>query len=262
VIVVGIETATELVGVALADDDGPRAAWWVTGRRRHAEVLAPALSALLEHTGVAMADVGLVIVDTGPGLFTGLRVGIAAAKGLAQGLGVGVLGLSSLEVLARAAFDAGVTGTVVPVVDARRGEVFAGRYVATATGGTGDGRGAGVTVEEVTPPRLVAPDVLAAELADEAGGAPSTAGPLVAVGDGALRYADLLRAVPRLRLAGPSLAGPPPAVLVALARERLAAGATPVSAGDVVPRYLREPDVRINWPERPARVGRAEGGPA
>ena len=67
-------------------------------------------------------------VDLGPGLFTGLRVGVATAKGLAQGLGIGMVGVTSLEVLARAAFDTGWEGPVVAAVDARRGEVFAARY--------------------------------------------------------------------------------------------------------------------------------------
>jgi tRNA threonylcarbamoyladenosine biosynthesis protein TsaB len=248
VIIVGIETATELVGVALADDDGPRGALWVTGRRRHAETLAPALAELLEHTGLAMADIDLVVVDTGPGLFTGLRVGVAVAKGIAQGLGVGVLGLSSLEVLARAAFDAGATGSVVPMVDARRGEVFAARY-AREPGGEY------ARLRELAGPRLVAPQDLADELARYQAGNSDPQPLLVAAGDGALRYRDLLDGVPGLSVAGESLAGPSPSVLVALAKERLAAGATPRPPGAVVPDYLRDPDVRINWAERSVRAG-------
>jgi len=230
VILLGIESATELVGVAVADDDGPRAAAWATGRRRHAEVLAPAIAHVLELAEVALEDVGVVAVDIGPGLFTGLRVGVATAKGLAQGLGVDVVGVTSLEVLARAAFDAGWDGPVVAVVDARRGEVFAARY-----------RPVPAPVE-VAPPARYTPERLATELAGEGV-------PMLAVGDGARRYAHELSVVAGLRIAGQSLAGPPPGVLVALASEKLAASEPPA---DVQPTYLRDADVRINWVQRRA----------
>ena len=64
-------------------------------------------------------------VDIGPGLFTGLRVGLAAAKGLAQSLGLGVMGATSLDILTAGAAAAGLRGLVLSCVDARRGEVFA-----------------------------------------------------------------------------------------------------------------------------------------
>ena len=79
-------------------------------------------------------------VDLGPGLFTGLRVGVAAAKGLAQALGIGVVGLSSLDILPRAAAQCGHRGRVLAAVDARRGEVFAscGRCARMRTTGQGE----------------------------------------------------------------------------------------------------------------------------
>ena len=239
-ILLGIESATELVGVAVADDDGPRAGVWIAGRRRHAESLAPAIAHVLEQADLTLGDLGAVAVDVGPGLFTGLRVGVATAKGLAQGLGIGIVGLQSLEVLARAAFDAGWPGPVVSVVDARRGEVFAARYRPTA------GRPPGFMAES-SPPARYTPEALAAELAaDLAGGD----GPILAVGDGARRYAGVLGPVAGLTMAGRSLDGPPPAVLVALAAERLAAGAVPEPPATVRPTYLREADARINWTQR------------
>jgi len=240
VIVLGIESATELVGVAVADDDGPRAEVWATGRRRHAEALAPAIAHVLEQAEVELADLGAVAVDLGPGLFTGLRVGVATAKGLGQGLGVGVVGLTSLSVLARAAADAGVAGPVLAVVDARRGEVFCARYEVGP--GTGDRGG---PVREVGAPRVLAPEALAAEL---------VAGPVLAVGDGARRYAGLLSAVPGLRVTGTSSVGPPPATVAAVAVEHLGIGGAATAPGDVRPVYLREVDARINWSQRdPAR---------
>jgi tRNA threonylcarbamoyladenosine biosynthesis protein TsaB len=66
-----------------------------------------------------------VVVDHGPGLFTGLRVGIATAIGFSQAIGCDLVGVTSLEMLAGGAFDAGVRGTLVACVDGRRGEIFA-----------------------------------------------------------------------------------------------------------------------------------------
>jgi len=123
--IVAIETATETVGVAVRSESGAEAAFTLRGRRRHVETLAPAMEHLFDQLGLAPADLHVVAVDLGPGLFTGLRVGVAAAKGLAQAVGIGVLGLSSLDILTRAAAQAGHAGLVMAAVDARRGEVFA-----------------------------------------------------------------------------------------------------------------------------------------
>ncbi len=237
-ILLGIESATELVGVAVADDDGPRAGVWAAGRRRHTESLAPAVAHALDQAGAGLDEVGVLAVDLGPGLFTGLRVGVATAKGLAQGLGIGVVGLTSVEVLARAAADAGWRGPVAAVVDARRGEVFAARYRAA---------GEGERVVEVSPPARFRPEELAKELAH-------AEEPLLAVGDGARRYAAELEPVAGLVLAGSSLAWPSPTTLVALAAERLAGGTVPEPPAAVLPVYLRDADARISWAQRRSAV--------
>jgi tRNA threonylcarbamoyladenosine biosynthesis protein TsaB len=231
VILLGIESATEVVGAAVSDGERV-ASLRVSGRRRHAEILAPAVSAVLERVGLQPADLDVLAVDVGPGLFTGLRVGVAMAKGLAQGLGVGVLEVGSLEVLAAGALDAGWPGSVLAVVDARRGEVFAARY---RRGPDGDPL-------ECRAPARHRPEELATLAAEESD--------TLAVGDGARRYADELARVPGVAVAGPRTAAPDPEVLVSLARSRLAAGSTPVGAEAVLPRYLREADVRINWASR------------
>jgi tRNA threonylcarbamoyladenosine biosynthesis protein TsaB len=99
--IVAIETATETIGVAARAESGAHATFSLSGRRRHVETLVPALGDLLAQLELAPTDLNLVAVDLGPGLFTGLRVGVAAAKGLAQALGIGVMGLSSLDILTR-----------------------------------------------------------------------------------------------------------------------------------------------------------------
>ncbi|HXZ62937.1 MAG TPA: tRNA (adenosine(37)-N6)-threonylcarbamoyltransferase complex dimerization subunit type 1 TsaB [Acidimicrobiales bacterium] len=236
--VVAIETATETVGVAVRTPDGVQAEFALTGRRRHVETLTPALAHLLAQTGLAPADLGVVAVDVGPGLFTGLRVGVAAAKALAQARGIGVIGASSLDVLVAGAAAAGHRGMILACVDARRGEVFAT---------VGDGAGGAVATARLGP-GLFAPCDLVAALGSFDGA------PLTAVGDGAQRYANELAGVPGLAVVAPALAYPPPAALVDLALGRLAAGERPAAPERVVPVYLREADARVNFAraDRPA----------
>ncbi len=230
--VVAIETATETVGVAVRTAAGVQAEFALTGRRRHVETLTPALEHLLAQVGLVPADLGVVAVDVGPGLFTGLRVGVAAAKALAQSLGIGVVGSTSLEVLTAGAAGAGHRGLVLPCVDARRGEVFAAVYE------LGDD---GAVVAEPIAPGLYAPADLVAAL-DELGGAP-----VVAVGDGALRYGTVLQVIPGVRSDAPALSFPPPAALLGLALDRLEAGAPPAEPASVVPLYMREADATSNY---------------
>jgi tRNA threonylcarbamoyladenosine biosynthesis protein TsaB len=229
---VAIETATETVGVAVRTTTGVQAELTLTGRRRHVETLTPALQHLLTQLDLSPDQLGVVAVDIGPGLFTGLRVGLAVAKGLAQSLDIGVVGATSLDILTAGAAAAGLRGLVLACVDARRGEVFA------AVHDIGDGSGPPVErlgVGLFTPPDLVT-------VLGRFGGAP-----VHAVGDGALRYADELRKVVGLDPGSAGLGFPPPAALLDLARARLDAGEPPVPATAVVPLYMREADATSNF---------------
>jgi tRNA threonylcarbamoyladenosine biosynthesis protein TsaB len=167
--VLGIETATPRLSVALGDASGIVASLSIDGERRHVEELAPLVRRLSELARVALTDVDLLAVDVGPGLFTGMRVGIATAQGLAVALGLDVVPVRSCDVLAHPLRHAG--RPVVVAVDARRGEVF--RSVHRA----------GRTDVDVT---CTAPEAVAAEIA--------LLGPCLAVGDGALRYREVLEA--------------------------------------------------------------------
>jgi tRNA threonylcarbamoyladenosine biosynthesis protein TsaB len=231
-VAVAIETATETVGVAVRTASGLEAELVLTGRRRHVESLTPALEHLLAQVGVTTSDIGVLAVDVGPGLFTGLRVGIAAVKGLAQALGVGVLGATSLDILTAGAAEAGHRGLVLACVDARRGEVFAsaGRIHAD-----------GEPPSQLVAPGLFAPATLVESLRG-LGGAP-----LHAVGDGAQRYRALLAEVPGVEVVAPALSFPPPSALLHRALARLVGGEAPVDALSIVPRYMREADARINF---------------
>jgi tRNA threonylcarbamoyladenosine biosynthesis protein TsaB len=229
---VAIETATETVGVAVRTAAGVQAELTLTGRRRHVETLTPALEHLLAQLDLVPHDLGVVAVDIGPGLFTGLRVGVAAAKGLAQSLGTRIVGATSLDILTAGAAASGLRGLVLACVDARRGEVFAAVHEVGPVGSV---------PEERLAVGLFTPGDLVTALGMLAGS------PVHAVGDGALRYADLLRAVPGVDPGSPGLAFPPPAALLDIARARLDSGEPPVQAAAVVPLYMREADATSNF---------------
>jgi tRNA threonylcarbamoyladenosine biosynthesis protein TsaB len=260
-----IESATDMVGAALLRDDGGSAERVHVGGRAHAELLAPAIEEVCAVSGYTVADIDQIAVDVGPGLFTGLRVGVATAKALAQALGVPLLGVGSLDVLAAAVRDAGEeesgvsrAGPVASVVDARRGEVFAAAFRFDRTGHEAGGPGSGglpIDPEVVRDDRAepLAPDALVAWLV----GLAAEAGPILVVGDGAVRYRQLLsvHAGLDLRLAD-ELSAPPPLALARLARRRLDRGVTPTAPAQLVPDYRRPADARINWEQRvPRRPG-------
>jgi tRNA threonylcarbamoyladenosine biosynthesis protein TsaB len=232
VIVLGIESATDLVGAALLVEGEIRAAVSETGRRRHAEALAPAIASVLDAAGLSLRDLDAIAVDVGPGLFTGLRVGVATAKGLGQGLGLGLLGCTSLETLAAASFDDGWEGTVLAVVDGRRGEVFTAHYA----------RGADGELLELASPARHRPAEIASVARAHSG--------VLVVGDGALRSRECPEVTDGLSLADLSCAYPDPSTLAALAARRIGAGAPLVAPALLEPLYLRDADARINWVQR------------
>jgi tRNA threonylcarbamoyladenosine biosynthesis protein TsaB len=278
-----IESATDTVGVALLRDDGGSAERVHEGGRAHAELLAPAIEEVCAVSGCQVTDIDAIAVDVGPGLFTGLRVGVATAKALGQALGLGVLGVSSLDILAAAAAgsvaaaaagsvaDRGTTpiGAVASVVDARRGEVFAAVYrfdLDPGPSGSGatapDGEPADPMAVRIDSSEPMAPEALMAWLLEVAAGdAAATgkpggtgAGVITVVGDGAERYRDLFSTRHALDLTlTHEITAPPPLALAGLARRRLRRGIEAVPPRSLVPDYRRRADARINWEQRPPR---------
>ena len=259
-----VETSTDAAAVALADEAGLLASFVVARGRHHTETVVPAIAALCRRVGLTPADLDVLGVDVGPGLFAGLRVGVATVQALAFALDLPVATATSFEVLAHAAA-AAVPGAalVVPVVDARRGQVFSARFapapappppvapvvsVAPAASAASTDVAADVraVLRAVGPETTLSVDELVAELA---AAAPSCApGPVVVVGDGAARYRPQLAAVAGVVL--PDAVGAPP--VETLARLTVAdAVAGRVRPGPaVVPHYLRPADTRIRWETR------------
>jgi tRNA threonylcarbamoyladenosine biosynthesis protein TsaB len=182
-------------------------------RPGHAARLLALANALLDRAGLTFADVERIGVGVGPGTFTGLRIGVATARALAQGTGAEVVPVSTLRALAAAA---GHDGPVLAVLDARRGEAFAAAYDHD---------------EELTAAVAVKPQQLASLVPD---------GPesWLAVGDGAIRFRDTLEPA---AVAVPA-DGHPSHRVSAVAICRLASRLPPVARDALVPDYVRLPD--------------------
>lgn len=230
-IVLGIETATARAGCAIGGVEGVIAAVQVTRGRRHAETLVPAVRFACQAAQIDLSEVRVIAVDIGPGLFTGLRVGMATANGLAQGLGLPMIGMSSLDLLA---FPLRHTSRrIMAVIDARRGELYTATYRATHGG-----------VQRVSEPRLMTPAALAADLL-------AVDDRTLLVGDGAERYADLFVDLDGVELAGIGAAHPTAEALVELAHP-VAVREEYVMAREIRPLYLRRSDAELNWEQRGA----------
>jgi len=260
--VLGCDTATPATAVALRLADGTtlraRDDPGAGERPGHTGRLLEFARELLERAGLAWGELDRIAVGVGPGTFTGLRVGVATARGLAQSLGVEVVGVSSLRVLAEAALRGPGLGQptaavgVLAAIDARRGEAFAAAY---------DAQG------ELTAPRALSPQALCelpGQVDDRSRGAlPAGGQPCggqrtwYAVGDGALRFREALQAA---GVTVPDETSPAHRVDAGVLCE-LAVGA---SAGDleaVLPDYRRRPDAEIAMEGGAAGHGTASRAP-
>jgi tRNA threonylcarbamoyladenosine biosynthesis protein TsaB len=214
--VLAVDTTTERGSVAVTEDDCIRGEVRLASSEGHSRRLLPAVDFLLHSLGLRPADVEAFAVTTGPGSFTGLRVGLSTVQGLALGADRPCLGMSALDVLA--ARIAGTAPALVALMDAYRGEVYGAVY-------DGEGRSVGrASVER--------PEVLIART------------PAVAafVGDGAQRHRELIVSL------RPGALFPPRSLFLAgtlgrLAAPRLMRGEG-VKPAELRPLYLREPDIR------------------
>jgi tRNA threonylcarbamoyladenosine biosynthesis protein TsaB len=229
VLILGVETATHQVSVAIGGHEGVLALFEVCRGRRHAETLAPAIEFVCQQAQIELSEISVVAVDIGPGLFTGMRVGLATAKAIAQALRLPMIGISSLDLLAFPLRHSG--RAVAAIIDARKAEVFWALYRPVPGG-----------VQRVGEPMVGSPDDLVADLM-------ASAHELVCVGDGALRYRDQLATIVRCEVADQFLSNPSAAPLVQLAHAR-ALREEWVNPWEVQPLYLRPPDAQINWSMR------------
>jgi tRNA threonylcarbamoyl adenosine modification protein YeaZ len=205
VLVLAIDTSSAAITAAIVDVSAApdvRAERVTLNARGHGEYLAPGIAACLTSVGVTPGDLRAIVAGTGPGPFTGLRVGLVTAAVMGEVLGIPTYGVCSLDAIAAAVPEG---GQLLVATDARRKEVYWARYL----------DGARIEGPEVSRPASLA-----------AGGA-------AAAGAGARLYADVLG----LPLLGPDY--PSAAALAGLAADRVRTGA---ASEPLSPLYLRRPD--------------------
>ena len=228
-LILGLESATAEVGCAIGGHEGVLASSHSARGKRHAENLTPAIEFVCRQARVELSEISCVAVDNGPGLFTGLRVGVASGKAIAQALRVPMISVSSLDLLA---FPARFSDRLIAaVIDARRGELFYALYRQVPGG-----------VQQVVAPRLATADDLAAELQ-------ARSEDVLLVGDGAVRYAESFRGLAGAEVCSHGLMHPSARDLVLLAHHQ-ALREEWVQSWEVTPTYLRKPDAEINWATR------------
>jgi len=221
VLLLAIDTATSAITVALHDGEGVLAESTTLDARRHGEYLAPGIARVLAEAGRTPAEVTAVVAGTGPGPFTGLRIGLVTARTFAFARGIPVFGVCSLDALAHQAWvedAAALGGSCVVATDARRKEVYWAGYDITADGVRRRGEPMVAKAEAIPQEVRLVP----------------------VVGRGAVLYADWfgLRVGP-LDVSAGALAG--------LAARRMAAG---VELPEADPMYLRRPDTMPQSPRK------------
>jgi tRNA threonylcarbamoyladenosine biosynthesis protein TsaB len=206
-LVLGLDTCLSTCSVAVLDGDAVRAHAAEPMARGHQERLAPMAREVMAQAGMAFGDLDRIGVTVGPGSFTGLRVGVAFAKGLALALDRPAVGIGTLEAMA-----AEVEGLVFPAIDARRGQLYLQAFE--------DSRA------------LMAPDALTAGDASARIAELSLGRPFTLVGSGARLLANVSPAARVIEAEGAD----------ARAVARLAAARAP---GPLKPLYLRAPDAKL-----------------
>ena len=224
--VLALDTSTLTASVALVEDDTVLAAGAVDTRQGAAsERLMPLVADVLARAGVSPRDLDAVAVGAGPGSFTGLRIGMATAKGIAFAAGIPLWAVSSLAALALGAVRRGATGPVLAVLDARRGELYAGLFAPDLT--------------PLAPERVLSPAALATEITN-----------LTTVQCTVVRLVGDALDVYRTELAGIGTAMAEPRTPGAVEVAALAlAGSREDVLGTGAPTYIRPSEAEVMYPD-------------
>ena len=219
-LILGLESSSKSASVALSRDGALLAQYFQRSGQTHSKTLLPMAEALLRDAGVSLADVDAVAVAHGPGSFTGVRIGVAAAKGLCWGADKPAVGVSTLEAMAWGGgcecFPA--DSLICCAMDARRGQIYNALF-----------RWTGGAPERLTRDRAISLAELSAELKTGPGG------PVYVLGDGAALCSEFLIAQGHAAVLAPEAVRLQSAWGVCRAAE----GQVPRSAGELLPVYLR-----------------------
>ena len=234
-LILGIETSTPQASVAIGSEQGVVASALVSRGAGPNEFLLPAIRFCLDEAGLGFRNLGGIAVSLGPGLYTGMRIGVATAKALAQTLSVPIVGMASLDLLA---YDVRYSPrTICAVLDARRNEVFHAFYRPSPGG-----------IQRMTEYRVERPERLVV-------GIDSRPEEVLIVGSGMLLYRNLFEELASIAELGTmSHAFPDARALVELALPRIYREDFD-ALDDIKPLYLRQSARRIQWDQlvrRPA----------
>ena len=225
-----IETSSLVSSVALLHGDTLRAELTIQAKLTHSEQLMPHIADMLEKASVKKKDIDSIAVAVGPGSFTGLRIGLATAKGLAFAWQIPIVGMSTPESLAWNCL--GSAAQLCPLIDAQKGNVYTSCYVWHGT-----------ELVEVTP-------ISIAPLTDVLDELKQQQQPMVFLGDGALLGRKAIEtASPMFRLA-------PPTMVIPRAGSVALAGAARLQAGQaddcmtLTPAYKRRSEAEVLWEKR------------
>ncbi len=222
-LVMGIETSTMQGGVALLSEQGLLSEYLLNVKATHTERLLPSIDRVLRDAGITLGQVEGLAVAVGPGSFTGLRIGLSTAKGLAVAADKALVGVSTLEAMAwTLPFCAHL---VCPILDARKGEIYCALF-----------RHEGERLIPVMDEAALSPDTLIGRIQE----------PTVFTGDGLAVYADLFKGrLKELALFPPfSQRGGRAAAVAELGRRRLLQGQRD-EISDLAPRYLRPSEAEL-----------------
>jgi tRNA threonylcarbamoyladenosine biosynthesis protein TsaB len=220
-ILLAFDTAQGALSAAIMDGEGVLASSFEPRTRGHAEALMPLLETMLAEAALGFADLDALAVTVGPGTFTGLRVGLAAARGLALARALPLVGVTTLEAVAEPA-GAEADEIAIALFDARRDEVYMQAFAPT--------------LAPLTPPLLVGLDEAVAHLPE---------GRAVLVGTGAELLAPRLEAAGRPFRLSPAKPQPDAQAVGRIALARIAAQGLGAFRVAPEPLYIRAPDAKL-----------------
>jgi len=229
-VILALETATTVASIAIIDKDKVLGEIFLNTRKNHSEVLMPMVDKLLKFINREITDMEAFAVAIGPGSFTGLRIGLATAKGMAQALKKPVIGVPTLDGLARNLID--VNGLICPILDARKNEVYTAVYSCHEH-----------VCERITDYMALSPQQLGerfAQFGEE----------ITILGDAVLPFGQLLiNGKSSISIASQANCFPRAAQIGAIAQERLERGESN-DLFELAPLYIRRSEAEIRWEEK------------
>jgi len=223
--VLGVDTATTGGGIGIIDDEKVLAEYAFDAGDAPSARLIPAIKTVLDQARLDLAALDAIAVSLGPGSFTGVRVGLSAVKGLSLAGGMAVVGIPTLDALASQLHP--TPSLICPLIDARKGEVYAALYKQREGGG----------LERLTPYQVLSPAALLSQLTSHA---------TVFVGDGVEVYGDFIKGHlgERALFAPPELRFLKGQTVATLGRKRIKQGEQD-DVASLVPLYVRPSEAEL-----------------